>query len=77
MAEMVGKSGQVIGIDHIKELVELSKENIKKGNGELLKDKRVVLVTGDGRLGYPAGLLLAIIHVFFLNISQKISCEMI
>ena len=55
MAELVGKTGKVIGIDHIKELVELSKENIKRGNVELLKDNRVVLVTGDGRLGYPEG----------------------
>ena len=55
MAELVGKTGKVVGIDHIAELVELSKANIMKGNADLLKDKRIIMVTGDGRLGYPKG----------------------
>jgi len=55
MAEMVGNSGKVIGIDHIPELVEKSKQNIKRGNADLLESGRVLLVTGDGRQGYADG----------------------
>jgi len=55
MAEMVGNSGKVIGIDHIPELVEKSRQNIKRGNADLLESGRVLLVTGDGRQGYADG----------------------
>lgn len=55
MAEMVGESGKVVGIDHIPELVEKSGQNIKKQNSHLLDSDRVVLVTGDGRKGYADG----------------------
>lgn len=56
MAEMVGNSGKVIGIDHIPELVEKSRQNIKRENSDLLDSGRVVLVTGDGRHGYAEGM---------------------
>ena len=56
MAEMVGNSGKVIGIDHIPELVEKSRQNIKRENSDLLDSGRVVLVTGDGRQGYAEGM---------------------
>ena len=55
MAEMVGKTGKVVGIEHIPELVEQSKQNIKRGNADLLESGQVVLVTGDGRQGYENG----------------------
>lgn len=55
MAEMVGKTGKVVGIEHIPELVEQSKQNIKRGNADLLDSGQVVLVTGDGRQGYGNG----------------------
>ena len=55
MAEMVGKNGKVVGIDHIPELVEQSKRNMKKGNADLLASGQVVLVTGDGREGFENG----------------------
>ena len=55
MAEMVGNSGKVIGIDHIPELVEKSRQNMKQGNADLLESGRVLLVTGDGRQGYADG----------------------
>lgn len=64
MAEMVGKSGKVIGIDHIPELVEKSRQNIKQGNSDLLDSGRILLVTGDGRQGYTDGKyhLLEVYH---------------
>lgn len=55
MAEMVGESGKVIGIDHIPELVEKSRKNIKQQNSDLLDSGRIVLVSGDGRKGYADG----------------------
>ena len=57
MAEMVGKTGKVVGIEHIPELVDQSKRNIKRGNSDLLESGQVVLVVGDGRQGYENGKL--------------------
>jgi protein-L-isoaspartate(D-aspartate) O-methyltransferase len=51
MAEMVGPTGKVIGIDHISELVEMSRRNIEKDKPEFLRDGRLKLFTGDGRQG--------------------------
>ncbi|KAJ8970234.1 hypothetical protein NQ317_015674 [Molorchus minor] len=42
-----------VGIDHIPELVEMSKQNIQKSNPDLLESQRVKLLAGDGRRGYP------------------------
>ncbi|CAH3111246.1 unnamed protein product [Porites lobata] len=63
MAEMVGKTGKVVGIEHIPELVEQSKQNIKRGNADLLESGQVVLVTGDGRQGYENEAPYDAIHV--------------
>lgn len=43
MAMMVGEKGQVIGVEHIPDLVDMSKRNIAKVNGSLLKSKRIVI----------------------------------
>ncbi|VDN24953.1 unnamed protein product [Gongylonema pulchrum] len=48
MAIMVGKTGKVVGVEHIQGLVDDSKENIKKHHADLLTSKRVVIVKGDG-----------------------------
>ena len=51
---LVGPGGKVVGIDHIKELVDFSVENLKEdGKGEALQKGEIIMVTGDGRLGYP------------------------
>ncbi|XP_029195165.2 protein-L-isoaspartate(D-aspartate) O-methyltransferase-like [Acropora millepora] len=63
MAEMVGKTGKVIGIDHISELVEQSKRNIKKGNADLLESGQLVIITGDGRKGFENDAPYDAIHV--------------
>lgn len=44
-ALMVGKTGKVIGVDHIPQLVNRSVENIKKWNSEYL-DKNVIKLVG-------------------------------
>ena len=43
----VGDEGKVVGIDHIKNLVKDSEENIKKANKELL-EKDIVKLVGNG-----------------------------
>lgn len=63
MAEMVGKTGKVVGIEHIPELVDQSKRNIKRGNSDLLESGQVVLVVGDGRQGYENDAPYDAIHV--------------
>ena len=57
MAQMVGKTGKVIGIDHIKGLVDLSKENILKKDKYLLDEARVKLLFADGWDGCKSGML--------------------
>lgn len=48
MAVMVGEEGRVIGVEHIPELVDLSKRNIAKGNADLLKSKRLRILGKSG-----------------------------
>ncbi|XP_040614129.1 protein-L-isoaspartate(D-aspartate) O-methyltransferase isoform X1 [Mesocricetus auratus] len=62
-ARMVGQSGKVIGIDHIKELVDDSINNVKKDDPMLLSSGRVRLVVGDGRMGYAEEAPYDAIHV--------------
>uniref|UniRef100_A0A0R3RQE1 Protein-L-isoaspartate(D-aspartate) O-methyltransferase n=1 Tax=Elaeophora elaphi TaxID=1147741 RepID=A0A0R3RQE1_9BILA len=63
MALMVGRRGRVVGIDHFKELVDLSITNISKHHSDLLMDGRITMITGDGRNGYRAGAPYTAIHV--------------
>ena len=62
-AHMVGPTGCAVGIEHIPNLTKLSVENLNKSSPELLKEERVLLVTGDGRLGYPQKAPYDCIHV--------------
>lgn len=51
---LVGSTGQVVGIDHIPELVEWSVENLKNdGLTSALENKSIEMITGDGRQGAP------------------------
>jgi protein-L-isoaspartate(D-aspartate) O-methyltransferase len=49
----VGSTGKVVGVEHIKELVESSIRNVNKNHPEWIENGQVELVEGDGRLGYP------------------------
>jgi len=61
---LVSPGGKVVGIDHIPQLVEGSIGNLKKdGLGRALETGEVVLVSGDGRLGYPQEGPYDAIHV--------------
>jgi len=64
MALMVGSSGKAVGIDHIPELVEVSRANIKQdGKEDLVRSGQIELVVGDGRKGFPSGGPYNAIHV--------------
>ena len=60
---MVGPTGKVVGIDHIKELVDWSESNVKKNHGDLLSSGQIKLVVGDGRQGYAQDGPYHAIHV--------------
>jgi len=67
---MVLNRGKVYGIDVIPELVELSRRNMMKADGDLLLDKTkdgsgavVELIASDGWGGYPPGSPYNAIHV--------------
>jgi len=64
MALMVGSTGRAVGIDHIQELVDMSKDNIKKdGKVGLMESDQLTLVVGDGRKGWSEGGPYNAIHV--------------
>jgi len=64
MALMVGGTGRAVGIDHIQELVDMSKDNIKKdGKVGLMESDQLTLVVGDGRKGWSEGGPYNAIHV--------------
>lgn len=63
LAHMVGPTGCAVGIEHIDQLTALATKNIKQGSPNLLSTDRVVLVTGDGRLGFPEKAPYDCIHV--------------
>ena len=47
--------GKVIGIDHITQLVEWSRNNLRNdGLGAALERGEIEMIVGDGRMGYPA-----------------------
>jgi len=57
--------GQVIGIDHIPELVELARSNMNKSKQgrQLQASGQVKFITGDGRLGWKENAPYDAIHV--------------
>ncbi|KAL3985350.1 Protein-L-isoaspartate(D-aspartate) O-methyltransferase [Acanthocheilonema viteae] len=63
MAIMVGERGKVVGIDHIQALVDDSRNNIRKHHADLLTDRRIILLKGDGRKGYEKEAPYNAIHV--------------
>ncbi|RHZ53077.1 protein-L-isoaspartate O-methyltransferase [Aspergillus thermomutatus] len=60
-----GASGQVIGVDHIPELVDLARANMSKSEQgrTLLESGKVKFITADGRLGWREGAPYDAIHV--------------
>ncbi|KAJ5118528.1 Protein-L-isoaspartate(D-aspartate) O-methyltransferase [Penicillium atrosanguineum] len=57
--------GQVIGVEHIPELVELARTNMNNSDDgrKLLESGKVKFITADGRLGWKEGAPYDAIHV--------------
>ncbi|KAJ2898723.1 hypothetical protein GGI21_004292 [Coemansia aciculifera] len=63
MAEMVGDTGHVVGIDHIPELTSQSLVALRAHYPEWIESNRIKIVTGDGRKGYAPEAPYDCIHV--------------
>ena len=63
MSKMMNDKGSVIGIEHIKDLYDFGTYNIKKHHSNLIENKCIQLVLGDGRLGYKQKAPYKCIHV--------------
>ncbi|KAI9822926.1 MAG: hypothetical protein M1832_002951 [Thelocarpon impressellum] len=57
LAHLVSPGGSVIGVDHIRPLVELAEKNVAKSaeGRRMLAEGRVRFVRGDGRAGWAEG----------------------
>ena len=53
MSKMMDDKGTAVGIEHIGELCDFANVNISKNHKNLLDNKKVILVKGDGRNGCP------------------------
>ena len=60
---MINDSGKVVGVEHIKQLYDMSIKNICKHHENLLKEQKVILDNCDGRMGYKKYAPYKAIHV--------------
>ena len=63
MSKMMNDEGVVVGIEHMKELYNFGIQNILKHNKNLLDQKKIKLILGDGRLGCKQEAPFDCIHV--------------
>ena len=63
MSKMMNDKGNVIGIEHIKDLYDWGMNNINKHHKNLIENKKIELILGDGRLGYKNKAPFKCIHV--------------
>ena len=63
MSTMMNDKGKVIGIEHIKDLYKWGINNISKHHKNLIDNKQIELILGDGRLGYKNKAPYKCIHV--------------
>eukprot|EP00416_Gambierdiscus_australes_P023075 CAMPEP_0171069852 /NCGR_PEP_ID=MMETSP0766_2-20121228/9399_1 /TAXON_ID=439317 /ORGANISM="Gambierdiscus australes, Strain CAWD 149" /LENGTH=261 /DNA_ID=CAMNT_0011526271 /DNA_START=50 /DNA_END=835 /DNA_ORIENTATION=+ len=63
MARMVGPAGQVVAIDRVPELVELSQRNLAAADGDLLAGGSLLVSQGEGWQGFAAHAPYDAIHV--------------
>ena len=63
MAHMTSPGGYAVGIDRVEELTFQAIQNVAKDNPELLHNKLLYFVTGDGRNGHSARGPYDVIHV--------------
>jgi protein-L-isoaspartate(D-aspartate) O-methyltransferase len=75
MSKMMNDKGYVIGVEHIKDLYDFGLFNINKHHKNLIKNKKIELILGDGRLGYKKKAPYKCIHVGAA--SRKIPDELV
>ena len=63
MSKMMNDKGHVIGIEHIKDLYDWGINNMSKNHKELIDNKTIELILGDGRLEYKNKAPYKCIHV--------------
>jgi protein-L-isoaspartate(D-aspartate) O-methyltransferase len=63
LAEMMNYRGKVVGVEHIRELVERSVENISRCRADALRTGCVEIVEADGRSGFAKYAPYKAIHV--------------
>ncbi|PWW80588.1 protein-L-isoaspartate O-methyltransferase [Tuber magnatum] len=65
LAHLVTPGGTIVGIEHVRQLCDLSTENLKKDpvHSRMLQNGTIKIIRGDGRLGYPEGGPYDAIHV--------------
>lgn len=63
ISKLLGPNSTVIGLDHINEIIEFSRNNIRKKHKQYLDSERIKLIVADGYNGYEAGGSYDIIHV--------------
>jgi protein-L-isoaspartate(D-aspartate) O-methyltransferase len=63
MSKMMNDKGCVVGIEHINDLFDWGKKNISKSHKNLLDNKNIELILGDGRLGCKEKAPFKCIHV--------------
>ena len=63
MSKMMNDKGCVVGIEHINDLYNWGKKNISKSHKNLLDNKSIELILGDGRLGCKEKAPFKCIHV--------------
>ena len=63
MSKMMNDKGCVVGIEHINDLFNWGKKNISKSHKNLLDNKSIELILGDGRLGCKEKAPFKCIHV--------------
>ena len=63
MSKMMNDKGCVIGIEHIRDLYNFGMNNICKHHKNLLENKAIELVLGDGRFGYKEKAPYRCIHI--------------
>ena len=63
LSKMMNDKGTVIGIEHVKDIYDFGLSNINKHHKDLIENKKIELVLGDGRLGYKNKAPYKCIHV--------------
>ena len=63
LSKLANDKGTVVGIEHIPELYNFGIKNVEKFNADLIKEKKIVFVKGDGRKGYKNYAPYKAIHV--------------